>query len=250
MTSNVRSAMPNRLAEPNRILGPRRSIRASVTAWVLAAVLHVLVLILILFLLSPPSEPTPTTTILLPFDPGGGFVPPGSVPAATRSTGRVTQQGGATRASRLTRAPDSRDEEEGVLMVEVPSGGGSTALSGTAGASGAGMTALRASTMPLVATGYGIGRRTVTRDENRIARMRAESLVNAMIASVVDVKPPLKAGPFGFPAGGGVSIPIPWGGFVRDDRDDDRWREERCRGRDDGKADKPGEAEARRSRCS
>jgi hypothetical protein len=110
-----------------------------------------------------------------------------------------------------------------------------------------GQVGLQASVVPLVATPYGIGRRP--RDEARIARMRAESLVNAMIASVVEVKPPVKAGPVSFPEGGGVSIPIPWGGFVRGDRDDETWREERCRGDEKEKGDKAGEEEARQGQC-
>ena len=113
-----------------------------------------------------------------------------------------------------------------------------------------GLTALRSAVLPLEATGYGIARRTVERDPERIAHMRAESLLNEMVASAVEIKPRRKAGPFGFPEGGGVSIPIPWGGFVRDDREDETWREERCRGKGDGKADKPGEAEGRRGQCS
>jgi hypothetical protein len=104
--------------------------------------------------------------------------------------------------------------------------------------------------MPLIATPYGIGRRPVVRDQARITRMRAESLVNAMIASVIEVKPPMRAGPLSFPQGGGVSIPVPWGGFVRDDRDDETWREERCSGGGDSdEGDKPGEEEARGSQC-
>lgn len=112
-----------------------------------------------------------------------------------------------------------------------------------------GLRYLRGPIQPLVATPYGVGRRPVVRDEARIARVRAESLVNAMIASVVEVKPPTKLGPLSFPAGGGVSIPIPWGGFVRDDRDDETWRDERCSGDDKEKGDKPGEEEARRGQC-
>jgi hypothetical protein len=112
-----------------------------------------------------------------------------------------------------------------------------------------GLTYLRGPIQPLVATPYGIGRRTVTRDEARIARVRAESLINAMIASVVEVKRPATLGPLSFPAGGGVSIPIPWGGFVRGDREDATWREERCRGDDKDEGDKPGEGDARRGQC-
>ena len=248
MISSARSTMPTRLSEPNRILAPRRSIRSSATSWGLAAVLHGLVLILILFLFTPAREPRSTTIIPL-LDSSGGLVPSGAARAENRPASSATRPAGAPRTSGLPGPRAADDEAEDVLIVEVPVGGGSTTPS-TPTTSAAGLTALRASTMPLVSTGYGIGRRTVARDEGRIARMRAESLINAAIASVVDVKPPLKAGPFGFPAGGGVSIPIPWGGFVRDDRDDERWREERCRGKDDGKADKPGEAEARRGRCS
>lgn len=111
------------------------------------------------------------------------------------------------------------------------------------------LTRLKEAVLPLEATPFGVRRRGVERDEARLAIMRAESLVNARLATLVETSPSVSAGPLSL-ANGGVTFPIPWGGFVRADRVDETWREERCRGKDDRKADKPGEAEARRAQCS
>ena len=238
--------MHHRLAEPNRVLAPRRSFRATATSWIGAGILHALVLILLLLLLAPVREST-TTTYLIPVEPGtvpiAADAPSEASPSAPEAGRSATVSGVTT--PRATGEEDV-EEAEGVLTIEVPATGVTTS-EGTAASSGA--RALRGSTMPLIATPYGIGRRPVVRDQARITRMRAESLVNAMIASVIEVKPPMRAGPLSFPQGGGVSIPIPWGGFVRDDRGDETWREERCGGGDDDEGDKPGEEEARGSQC-
>ncbi|HUP02265.1 MAG TPA: hypothetical protein VM737_12215 [Gemmatimonadota bacterium] len=106
---------------------------------------------------------------------------------------------------------------------------------------------MRAAVLPLVVTPGGIGRRTVVPDPRRIAIMRAESLLNARLATLPGTQrePSRTVGL----ANGGVTFAIPWAGFLPADRQDGRWRENRCDGKDAGAADKPGEAEARRSQC-
>lgn len=109
-------------------------------------------------------------------------------------------------------------------------------------------TTLRAPLTPLVATPGGIGRRTSTVDARRIEIMRAESLLASRLADLPGAGVPEDPSA-GLAEGGGVTIPIPWGGFIPENRKEGVWREERCSGRDADEADKPGEGEARGSQC-
>ncbi len=108
-------------------------------------------------------------------------------------------------------------------------------------------TTLAAPLTPLEATPGGIHRRTTTPDARRTAILRAESLLAARLADLPGAGVPEEPS-IGL-AEGGLTVPVPWGGFVREDRKDRVWREERCSGKDADGADKPGEAEARRSQC-
>lgn len=107
--------------------------------------------------------------------------------------------------------------------------------------------ALRNAPLPLVAGPGGIRRREPVVDARAAARARADSLLSARIADLPGVSP-RDPGAVGL-ANGGVTVEIPWGGFVRGDRSDHVWRSERCGGKGDGKADKPGEGAARSAQC-
>lgn len=109
------------------------------------------------------------------------------------------------------------------------------------------LTELRAATLPLVVTPAGLDRRRLERSAEEIAVARAESLLVARMAGLTGIEP-REIGAIGL-AGGGVTVAIPWGGFVRADRTDEVWRDRRCKGKDGGKDDKPGEGEARRGQC-
>ncbi|MGH7563871.1 MAG: hypothetical protein ACREK5_05560 [Gemmatimonadota bacterium] len=108
-------------------------------------------------------------------------------------------------------------------------------------------TTLTAPLNPLEGTPGGIRRRTTPPDARRMAIMRAESLLAARLADMPGAGVPEEPS-IGL-AEGGITVPIPWGGFVPEDRKDRVWREERCSGKDADLADKPGEGEARGSQC-
>lgn len=101
---------------------------------------------------------------------------------------------------------------------------------------------------PLTATPGGIGRRTTPVDARRLEIMRAESLLAARLADLPGAGVPEEP-EVGLAEGGGVTVPIPWGGFLPDDMEDGAWRRERCTGEGGEEDDKPGEGEARRSGC-
>ncbi|HUP19233.1 MAG TPA: hypothetical protein VM778_04675 [Gemmatimonadota bacterium] len=114
-------------------------------------------------------------------------------------------------------------------------------------------TALRALAAPIqpleVAPDGRIRPRTLGEPDPRaLAIARAESIVHARLADI-GVKSRRDRGSIYLAEGGGVTIEIPWQGFVREDRKDEVWRRERCAGEDGEKADKPGEAEGRASQC-
>lgn len=109
-------------------------------------------------------------------------------------------------------------------------------------------TTLLAPLAPLEGTPGGIGRRTAPVDARRMEIQRAESLLASRLAGLPGAGVPREPA-IGLAEGGGVTIPIPWGGFVPEDRKDRVWREERCAGKDADEADKPGEAEARNAQC-
>lgn len=101
---------------------------------------------------------------------------------------------------------------------------------------------------PLEATPGGVGRRTTPVGARRMEIQRAESLLFSRLAGLPGAGVPEQPSA-GLAEGGGVTVPVPWGGFVPEDRKDRVWREERCAGKDADEADKPGEREARSSQC-
>lgn len=105
---------------------------------------------------------------------------------------------------------------------------------------------LRAAILPLVASGNGIGRRWLERTPEEIAFARAESLLFARMADLV--VPAREIGAIGL-ANGGITVAIPWQGFLPANRHDESWRAERCAGSGDADGDKAGEGEARRAQC-
>ncbi|MGH7544308.1 MAG: hypothetical protein ACREK7_10255 [Gemmatimonadota bacterium] len=109
-------------------------------------------------------------------------------------------------------------------------------------------TTLLAPLAPLEGTPGGIGRRSAPVDARRMEIQRAESLLASRLADLPGAGVPREPS-VGLAEGGGITVPIPWGGFVPEDRKDRVWREERCAGKDADEADKPGEGEARRSQC-
>ncbi|MFN2383250.1 MAG: hypothetical protein ABR559_03190 [Gemmatimonadota bacterium] len=109
------------------------------------------------------------------------------------------------------------------------------------------LTELQAATLPLVATGGGVGRRRLERTAEQMATARAESLLVARMAGI-GVAKARDIGAVGL-ANGGITLAIPWAGFLPSNRSDAGWREERCSGDGEGASDKAGEAEARRAQC-
>ncbi|HJU87651.1 MAG TPA: hypothetical protein VJ788_09810, partial [Gemmatimonadota bacterium] len=106
----------------------------------------------------------------------------------------------------------------------------------------------RAAALPLVVRpGGGLGGRSLGRTPEQLAIARAESLLVARLAgiAVVERRDP---GAVGL-ANGGITLAIPWPGFLPANRGDGKWREERCSGGGDGDSDKAGEGEARRAQC-
>lgn len=139
--------------------------------------------------------------------------------------------------------PRPADRRPGVpVVVETPGAPEETTIPSTA------LDAeIAAPTLPLEAGPDGIRRRAPS--EATIARMRAESLVNARLGELPGAKRrPRRA--VGLAEGGGVTVAIPWQGFLPENREDATWREERCRGKDAGDNDKAGEARGRASQCS
>jgi hypothetical protein len=128
------------------------------------------------------------------------------------------------------------------LIRESPMAPAETTIPSTA------LTELRAATLPLVpSSGAGVGRRRLERTPAQIATARAESLLVARMAGI-GVAPARDIGAVGL-ANGGITVAIPWQGFLPADRSDGAWREKRCSGDGDGKSDKAGEGEARRAQC-
>lgn len=110
------------------------------------------------------------------------------------------------------------------------------------------VTEARGATLPLViGAGGGIGRRRLERTPEQIATARAESLLFARMADIA-VAERRDIGAVGI-ANGGVTLAIPWSGFLPADRRDGEWRKERCSGNGGGDSDKAGEGEARRAQC-
>jgi hypothetical protein len=109
------------------------------------------------------------------------------------------------------------------------------------------LTALRAATLPLVAEEGGVARRRLEQSPEELAIARAESLLVARLAGI-GVAKARDIGAVGL-ANGGITLAIPWAGFLPSNRSDAGWRVERCSGDGDGESDKAGEAAARRAQC-
>jgi len=226
--------MPRHHLPPPRIRLYRNGLRVAVGV---ALAVHALILALVV--LPGPTEPPERSRLIVVPEPIFVELPAETRPSPVEAVSPEVARAGAARPA--------GPADAGIPSVPIPTPAVGPPQAETIPRTG--LTRLQEPILPLVATPYGIGRRPVVRDQALLARMRAESLVSAMVASAVEVKPPMRAGPLAFPEGGGVSIPIPWGGFVRDDREDGVWREERCRDEDDKESDKPGEGKARRSQC-
>ena len=110
------------------------------------------------------------------------------------------------------------------------------------------LTDARAATLPLVVRpGGGLGGRRLGRTAEQLAIARAESLLVARLAGIAVVER-RDTGAVGL-ANGGITVAIPWPGFLPANRGDEKWRAERCSGGGDGDSDKAGEGDARRTQC-
>jgi hypothetical protein len=221
---------------PHNRKRPRTARRLVWLALAVSAFVHVVILGLVV--LRAPAGMDLPTILLLPAGPEAVDLPAPERPAAgPEATESARPEPGPARAAPPLETP----------AVSIPTPAPGAPESATIPQTG--LVQLHAPVLPLVATPYGVTRRPVVRDARRLAIARAESLVNARIASVIEVRPPVQAGPVSLQPGGGVSIPVPWGGFIRDDRDDETWREKRCRGDEKDGGDDAGEGEARRAQC-
>lgn len=112
------------------------------------------------------------------------------------------------------------------------------------------LNALTEPTQLLIVKPAGIGRRAPVIDARRLAIARAESLISSRLATLPGAGAPKPKRPIAPAQDGGVTVVIPWPGFLPADRYDDVWRADRCRKADrSDSSDKPGEAEARRAQC-
>ncbi|MFN2383802.1 MAG: hypothetical protein ABR559_06005 [Gemmatimonadota bacterium] len=179
---------------------------------------------------SPNDPPTPTD----PTGPAGPEADPAEQSPAPRG---VSAAPGAARAA-IARADTAR------AALRAPASASGSRLAGDA--SPAAARALRGAPLPLVVTPGGIGRRRLPVRPGALARARADSLLTAQIASIVEGGA-RRPGRIGL-ANGGVAIAIPWEGFLPADREDAEWRKQRCEGENSG-GHQPGEAEARRAQC-
>jgi hypothetical protein len=146
------------------------------------------------------------------------------------------------RAAGTIESPATAVSREAVTLAAIPFFSESEALPFTA------VTEARGAALPLVVgSGGGIGRRRLERTPEQIATARAESLLFARMADIA-VAERQDTGTVGL-ANGGVTLAIPWSGFLPADRRDSEWRKERCSGDGGGDSDKAGESEARRAQC-
>lgn len=162
------------------------------------------------------------------------IAPPGETPEARA-------EAAAPRRGPLERRPTRRPAVP--VVVETPGAPEETTIPSTA------LDAeIVAPTLPLEAGPDGIRRRAP--DPATMALWRADSLADARLADLPGAKKRPPSRPVGLAEGGGVTIAIPWQGFLPEDREDGTWRDERCSGGGDGESDKAGEAEGRASQCS
>lgn len=226
---------PNRPAPIRRRRAWRR--RTLAIALGFASALHAL-LILILVLPGPPERARGPLRVV-PLPPSV----PARPPAAERSaTGPAPRSPSTARPSEPAGFADAGGPPAVAAPVPTPDAPEGETMPETT------LRDLARPTLPLEAGPDGPRRRVSSTTAGVLARMRAESLVNARLAALPGAGRPAPRGAVTL-AGGGVSIAIPWPGFLPADRMDGAWRRERCAGEDDGEADKAGEAEARRGRC-
>ena len=209
-------------------------------ATAVAVVAHALLLAFFVFPdPDPPSSGLPTLTVL-------PMAPAAERPPRREIAPPVERESGGDRPAHATEsrdAPIQRPDRRNAIpvVVETPGAPEETTIPSTALDAD-----LRARTLPLEAGPAGVRRRAP--DAETLARVRAESLANARLASLPGARRQDR-GPVSLAEGGGVTIAIPWQGFLPENRKDERWREERCEG-DGGDNDKAGESEARASQCS
>lgn len=203
----------------------RTAFRAAVAV---AVAVHAL---LLAFLSFPGTEPRPERRALsvIPMAPAPDRAPRRSIPPP-EETPRPERD--RSRPTPRTAIP---------IPVESPGAPIENTIPETA------LEALREAVLPLEAGPEGVRRRTPRADPERLARARAESLVNVRLAELPGAER-RERGAVDLAAEGGVRISIPWEGFLPSDRSDEGWRKKRCSGRGDD-SDKPGEAEARRAQC-
>lgn len=166
-------------------------------------------------------------------------------PAANRGLASPAEPASAEGTRAAPGEVARRDVEETPIPVirESRAAAGGTTIPSTA------LTELRAAPLPLVVSPDGrIGRRRLERTPEQIAIARAESLLVARMAGIA-VAEKRDVGAVGL-AKGGITLAIPWQGFLPADRRDEVWREKRCSEDEDGESDKAGEGEARRAQCN
>jgi hypothetical protein len=162
--------------------------------------------------------------------------------AAERRPAALEEPGGGTGEGRAAPAAAPRLERTPIPAIrESPGAAEETTIPSTA------LTELRAATLPLVPTEAGIARRRIERSPEELAIARAESLLVARMAGIAVVEA-RDVGAVGL-ANGGITVAIPWEGFLPADRRDGEWRRQRCEEGDGGDGDKAGEGEARRAQC-
>ena len=223
---------------------PRRRLRA---AAVLAAVaLHVAAVLLVPFPGRPPGDDAVTLLLLTDVDE---MPPPLRAPqaaaeplaAADLDAGEEARSGGVAGPVGVARGASG-------VTVSADLAGAIPFLPRPAAPAAAGMAAARAATLPLIVReGGGLGGRRLGRTAEQLAIAQAESLLMERLAGIAVVER-RDTGAVGL-ANGGITLAIPWGGFLPADRTDEKWREERCSGSGEGESNKAGEGEARRAQC-
>ena len=220
---------------------PPRRLRAS--ALLAAVLLHVGA---VLFIPVPVVRPgAEVVTLLVPTDVEE--MPPPIVAPAASELVAAAGEAVATAGSNIVAPGPSGEIPPPALAVAIPF------LPDRGGAPespvpSAALTEARAATLPLVVgPGGGLGARRLGRTPEQLAIARAESLLVARLAGIAVVER-RDTGAVGL-ANGGVTIAIPWPGFLPANRSDEKWREERCSGSGDGDSDKAGEGEARGAQC-
>ena len=163
-------------------------------------------------------------------------------PAAERGPSVLEEPGRGTGEGRVAPAPAREVEATPIPAIrESHAAAEETTIPSTA------LTELRAAALPLVPTEAGIGRRRIERSPEEIAFARAESLLMARMMGIA-VAEARDIGAVGL-ANGGITLAIPWPGFLPADRQDSEWRRQRCEEGDGDDGDKAGEGEARRAQC-